>query len=814
MRKLKKMLQHIFQNTIDRFTGNGLRQEENSPEENGCSDPQISQLCRQAGAESIVLLKNNGVLPLEKKQKIAVFGRCQIDSFFVGYGSGGDVHPPYKINFLDALQEEGAQVDPFLAAYYRAWCVEHPPEEGWWGHWPMCHPEALPTAQAVREAAQRNDAALLVLGRAAGEDRDNALKRGSYYLTGRERKLLDRITTYFSQTIVLLNCGNIIDLAWIKEYGEKISAILYVWQGGQESGRAAADILFGKNNPCGKLPDTITVGYASIPGSIEFGRKKFTRYTEDIFVGYRYFETFAQEQVLYPFGFGLSYSSFKADCISVVCNADRFEITVQVKNTGSYAGKEVIQLYVGAPQGMLGKPAKVLTAFQKTCLLAPGETETLTLSFKRYDFASFDDTGASGYPNCYVLEKGLYRFFIGTCVRGGREIYSFYQEQTICLEKLQEICGLQHPLERLIAAEEYGKIQKKKQRLEKSQLNLKQRILENLPLHTEFAGDRGYRFEDVKCGKISLKKFIAQFAPEELEAICRGEGKMNSQLGISGNAGAFGGVTETLRKRGIPPVICTDGPAGIRINRFTTLLPCGTALAATWNPELICRLYQKTAKEMTYYGAHVFLGCGMNIHRNPLCGRNFEYFSEDPLLTGKMACAVTAGIQSGGAAACPKHFAANNQETGRNRNDSRLSQRALREIYLKGFEICIKQAKPRCLMTSYNKINGIWAHYHYDLATEVLRKEWGFQGVVITDWRIKKGRSPEFPLLRDNAYRIRAQVDVLMPGNMSYLTKNYRADGTAIETLGKCGGITLGELQRSAENVLNFILQTEKKSIK
>ena len=811
MRKIKKMLHHVLQSTVDRFTGNGLRQEENSPAENGLMDPQTCQLCRQAGAEGIVLLKNNGILPLRKEQKLAVFGRCQIDSFFVGYGSGGDVHPRYKINFLDALQEEGAQVDSFLASYYRDWCRKHPPDEGWWGHWPMCYPEALPAKQAMQEAAQRNEAALLVLGRAAGEDRDNTLKKGSYYLTDRERKLLDRITSYFSQTIVLLNCGNIIDLAWIEEYGEKISAVLYAWHGGQESGRAAADILLGKSSPCGKLPDTIAAGYASIPGNTEFGRRKFTRYTEDIFVGYRYFETFAQEQVLYPFGFGLSYSCFKMDCTDVICNADRFEVAVQVKNIGSYAGKEVVQLYVSAPQGNLGKPAKVLTAFQKTRLLMPGETETLALSFKRYDFASFDDTGASGYRNCYVMEKGVYRFFVGTCVKDSREIYSFYQEQTRCLEKLNEICGLRHPLERLIAVEEHGKIQKKKQRLEKSQLNLKQRILEHLPLHTEAIKGGNNRLEDVRQGKISLKEFIAQLVPEELEAVCRGEGRMNSRLGISGNAGAFGGITKSLRKRGIPPVICADGPAGIRINRFTTLLPCGTALAATWNPELIAQLYQKLGQEMKYYGAHVFLGCGMNLHRNPLCGRNFEYFSEDPLLTGKLACAVTEGIQSSGAAACPKHFAANNQETKRNSNDSRMSQRALREIYLKGFEICIKQANPYCLMTSYNKINGIWAHYHYDLATEVLRKEWGFQGLVMTDWRIKKSRSPEFPLLRDNAYRIRAQVDVLMPGNMGYFAKSYKADGTAIETLGKCGGITLGELQRSAENVLKFILQTMEK---
>ena len=808
MRKIRKTLHRILQSTIDHFTGNGLRQEENSPAEDGYADPKTCLLCRQAGAEGIILLKNNGVLPLRKEQTLAVFGRCQIHSFFVGYGSGGDVHPRYKINFLDALHEAGARIDPLLASYYREWCGKHPPDEGWWGHWPMHYPEVLPAKKAVQEAAQRNEAALLVLGRAAGEDRDNVLRKGSYYLTKRERELLDRITSYFSQTIVLLNCGNLIDLAWIQEYGEKISAVLYAWHGGQESGRAAADILLGKSSPCGKLPDTVAVDYMSVPGHAEFGRRRFTRYIEDIFVGYRYFETFAREQVLYPFGFGLSYSSFKVDCLEVIRNADQFKVVVQVKNTGNYAGKEVVQLYVGAPQGKLGKPAKVLTAFQKTQLLMPGEKENLTLSFTMYDFASFDDTGASGYRNCYVIEEGTYRFFLGNCVESSREIYSFSQKQTRCLEILNEICGLQHPLERLIAVEQDGVLQKKKQRLESSQLNLKQRILAQLPLHAEFVGEENYCLEEVRQGKISLRDFIAQLVPEELEAICRGEGRMNSRLGISGNAGAFGGITKKLRKRGIPPVICTDGPAGIRINRFTTLLPCGTALAATWNPELVTQLYQKLGEEMKYYGVHVFLGCGMNLHRNPLCGRNFEYFSEDPLLTGKLACAVTEGIQSSGAAACPKHFAANNQETKRNCNDSQISQRALREIYLKGFEICVKQAKPYCLMTSYNKINGVWAHYHYDLVTEVLRKEWGFQGLVLTDWRMKKSRSPEFPMLRDNAYRIRAQVDVLMPGNMSYFAKSYKADGTAIENLGKCGGITLGELQRSAENVLRFILQT------
>ncbi len=807
MKKIKRTVHRVLQSIVDHFTGNGLGQPENSPEEYGSLDQETYGLCREAAAESIVLLKNSGILPLKKDKKIAVFGRCQIHSFFVGYGSGGDVHPPYKVHFLQALEEEGVQIDPKISAYYKKWCAENIPEEGWWGHWPMNYKEVLPTENMIHEAALANDAAILVIGRAAGEDRDNVLKKGSYYLTHREKILLDRIINCFSETIILLNCGNIIDLAWLEDYGEKISALLYTWHGGQESGRAAADVLLGKVNPCGKLPDTIVKHYSTQPSGSEFGRKRATRYVEDVFVGYRYFETFAKDQVLYPFGFGGSYSSFAITCTAFTQKQDTFEAVVRVQNIGNYAGKEVVQLYVQAPQGKLGKPSKVLAAFQKTGLLMPGMDEELKLNFTLYDFASFDDTGVSGYPNCYVAEKGLYRFCIGNCVQSCCEIASFFQKDTRCLQRLQEICALQHPFERLVAKESNGTVVLKKQLLKKTKENLKQRILENLPLETVYTGDRGYLLSDVQSGRILLKDFIAQLNREELEAICRGEGKMNSSLGVSGNAGAFGGILESLRKKGVPPVICVDGPAGVRVNRFTTLLPCGTALASTWNPDLVARLYEKLGAEMRFYGAHVFLGCGMNIHRNPLCGRNFEYFSEDPLLTGKMACAVVEGVQKNGILACPKHFAANNQETNRNSNDSQVSQRALREIYLKGFEICVKQAQPHCLMTSYNKINGIWAHYHYDLATEVLRKEWGFQGMVMTDWHMKKSRSAEFPLLRDNAYRIRAQVDLLMPGNMSYVYQDYKADHTAIESLGREGGITLGELQRCAENVLKAVLR-------
>ena len=283
---------------------------------------------------------------------------------------------------------------------------------------------------------------------------------------------------------------------------------------------------------------------------------------------------------------------------------------------------------------------------------------------------------------------------------------------------------------------------------------------------------------------------------------------MNSPLGAKGNAGTLGGVLESLRDKGIPAITTTDGPSGIRLHASCSLLPIGAILASTFNEELVEELYTHVGKEMAAKGSDVLLAPGMNIHRSPLCGRNFEYFSEDPLVSGKIAAAVVRGVQANGLSACPKHFACNNQETNRCHNDSRVSERALREIYLKGFEICVKEATPKCIMTSYNKINGVWGHYNYELCTTVLRKEWGYKGMVMTDWWMRKSKSPEFPNIRDNAYRVRAQVDVLMPGGAR--TGKRKPDGTLLKTYGKPDGITIGELQRTAKNVIRLAMSINK----
>jgi len=810
MKKLKQKMGAVIQRVVDWGMGNGLMQEELTADGHDMVAPELAALARRAGAEGCVLLKNDGALPLNAGQPVAVFGRCQLDWFYVGYGSGGDVHPPYRVNLMEGLKNAGIPFDGTVAEVYEKWCFseDNQADHGWWGHWPMSHPEMPLEQKLVREAAERCDTAIVVIGRAAGEDRENTLTKGSYYLTDEETAMLDTVTSAFRHTVAVMDIGSIMDMAWAEAYGEKLSAILIAWQGGMESGNAVADVLTGKVNPCGKLADTVAGSYEDYLSSAHFGGKEFNDYAEDIFVGYRYFETFARDRVLYPFGHGLSYTVFKSEFLALTGENGTYSASARVTNTGNVAGREVVLLWCAAPQGKLGKAAKVLAAYGKTKFLAPGESQTLTLCFDERTLASFDDTGKTGFANAFVLEAGEYRFFLGAEAAG-----SFTVEKTKCIEKCEEVCGVKEPFARMIAREENGKLLAKEEMLPGGKADLRGRILEGLPEEISFTGDRGYKLSDVAKGSVSLDAFVAQLNDKELEALTRGEGCMGSGLGAAGNAGAFGGVLPSLRDKGVPPIITADGPSGLRLKKYCALLPNGTALACTFDDELIRQLFVHIGKEMIKHGVDVVLSPGMNIHRNVLCGRNFEYFSEDPLLTGKMAAAIVRGVQSQGVSCCPKHFACNNQETKRNTNDSRVSQRALREIYLRCFEIVVKEAGPNVIMTSYNKINGVWSHYNYDLVTTVLRKEWGFDGVVITDWWMRKSASPEFPEIRDNAYRVRAQVDVLMPGNMGHLHKKYHSDGSLLKTVGKPDGMTRAEIQRTAKNVLALILKTRKEEL-
>lgn len=798
--KLKQKMETFVQNVIDKVTGSGVMQDENTADGEKFIFEPMPPAALKSAEESIVLLKNdNNTLPLKKEQVVSVFGRCQIDYFYVGYGSGGDVNAPYSINLIEGLKNKNVHINNDLLKIYDDWCKDNPVNHGFWGHWPMNYPEMTVDSALVSKAGKDSDIALVVIGRAAGEDRENKLEKGSYYLTDEEINMLNLVTENFDKVAVIMNCGNIIDMSWLKKYGDKISSVIYAWQCGMESGNALANILTGAVTPSGKLTDTIAQNYADYPSADNFGSKKFNNYEEDIYVGYRYFETFCPDKVLYPFGFGLSYTEFEIEPLEFAQIDNKFNVSVKVKNIGQCDGKEVVQIYVNAPKGKLGKAEKSLVTFAKTGTLAPDEEEILNFSFSLYDIASFDDVGVTGNKFSYVLESGDYVFYAGNSVRTDLVCGKAKLDFTV-IQTLDEVCGVKNSFSRIKSTDD-GMF---KEQVEVSTPYLKKRIINNLPLPIGYKGGNA-NLSNVADGKITLDAFISTLTNDELETLAYGQGKMDSQYGVTGNAGAFGGTNKNLIDKGIKPIITTDGPAGIRIKKYTSLIPCGTALASTWNTDLVNELAAVMGQEMRYHSTDVLLAPGMNIHRDVLCGRNFEYFSEDPLVSGKMAAAFVNGIQSAGVSACPKHFACNNQEVSRTKCDSRLSQRALREIYLKGFEICVKDSSPLNIMTSYNKINGVWSHYNYDLVTTVLRKEWKYKGNVMTDWWMQKSASPEFPATDNNAYRIRAQVDVLMPGAMSR-TGTYKPDKKLLKAVDTTG-ITRAELERTAKNVLKLVLK-------
>lgn len=759
--------------------------------------PGMPELLRSAAAEGAVLLENR-VLPLEQGTTVSVFGRIQQDYFYTGYGSGGDVNFPYSISLLEGLRRcDELCVNETLAQTYETWCNQNPPNHGLWGMWPRCHPEMPVTEELVSAARSASDHAVIILGRSSGEDREALLEPGSYYLTDMEKQMLEAVTKQFPDAVLVLNIGAIMDFSFLKDYS--FGAVLIAWQGGMESGNAVADLLSGKVTPSGKLTDTIAASYQDYPSSANFGDKDRNEYFEDIYVGYRYFETFGKEKVLYSFGHGLSYTTFDIQ----VKHGTSLVYQATVTNTGSRPGRETVMLFVQKPQGKLGNPARELVYFKKTRLLAPGESQELLLNATRYQLSSYDDSGCTGHKSCYVLQGGTYRFYVGSNIRDAVSAGSYLVAKDTVIKQHTECCAPSAPFAYLD--------QENRQPFQRSAAvrtaDLKAKILAQLPKEIPLTGDKGYKLRDVRNGTIDLDTFVAQLDLSELEAISRGAYIMGHPWGARGNAGIFGGVTESLLDKGVPPVVTSDGPSGIRLYDSCSLLPIGTLLACSFDTELVKTLYTAVGNEMKARGTDVLLAPGMNIHRNPLCGRNFEYFSEDPYVTGRMAAAVVDGIQSAGKAACPKHFACNNQETNRTKADSILTERALREIYLKGFEICVKLSCPITLMTSYNKINGVWGHYHYDLVNTILRDEWRYDGMVMTDWWMQYAPSPEFPKLTGNAYRVRSRVDVLMPGSRSFVDPLRHPDGTLLATYGKENGITLGEMQEAAKNVLRCVME-------
>lgn len=755
------------------------------------------QLASETVAEGIVMLKNdNSALPLKKDEIISVFGRIQLHYYKNGTGSGGMVNVSKVTGIVDGLLESGVKLNDELLDVYRKWDNENPFDVGTgWGTEPWSQEEMPLSDELVKKSAEKGDTAIVIIGRTAGEEQDVKYEAGSFLLTDLEKDMLVKVRREFKKVIVLLNVGGLIDINFIEDC--KPDALLYVWQGGMTGGTGTAMVLTGEVSPSGKLSDTITYSIDDYPSHKYFGGKNKNYYAEDIYVGYRYFDTFAPEKVRYPFGYGLSYTTFKTEYLYSDDADIKMNIYVRVTNTGKYSGKEVLMLYVEKPQGKLGQPKKILCGYEKTKTLAPNESQDLCLVINFDELESYDDSGVTGYKNCWILEEGEYRFYI---TNSDNLIYIDYVgiADDFIIKKCTQALAPVEPFERM--ANHDGLVFEP---VPLNEVDENARRIANLPEELEYTGDRGIKLADVYSGKNTMDEFIAQLSDEELSCIIRGEG-MGSPRVTAGTASAFGGVSDSLTKYGIPSACCDDGPSGMRLDCGTKAfsLPNGTLIASTFNKELVENLFEYLGLEMAANKVDSLLGAGMNIHRHPLNGRNFEYFSEDPYLTGTMAAAELRGLHKSGVTGTIKHFCANNQETNRHFLDSVVSERALREIYLKGFEIAIKEGGADSIMTTYGSVNGIWTAGSYDLNTQVLRNEWNYTGIVMTDWWAHINRRGDEPNKTDFAAMAMAQNDLYM-----VCADGGRNDDNTLESL-VSGNLKRSELQRNAKNICNFLLHT------
>ena len=755
------------------------------------------RLCKEAAAEGTVLLKNKGVLPLSEGARVSLFGVGAGDFIFGGGGSGvvvTDRTVTLHEGLVAADKKGMLTYFPETAKFYeeaiQSFLEEKHnqlPTVGLYSAWRRQYQMELPELpETLYEKAKAfGGTALFCISRYSAEGDDGGDRTGGagdFYLWETEKKLLDRLCRDFEKVVVILNtCGPVSAVEFAEN--DRIGAVLYPMYSGGVAGEMLCELLTGKRYPSGHLQDTFAREITDYPGTPDFHKEKyFLNYTEDIFVGYRYFETFAPDKVVYPFGFGLGYTTF---AIKATAEKEKNTVsaTVTVKNTGKFPGKEVVQLYLTAPQGVLGKAKKVLTAFGKTKELKPGESQNLKLHFDIREFGSFDDLGKL-CKSAFLLEQGEYTVSCGTNVRDTETVLTFTLAETIICRRCHSYMAPKALPERLTASGTYEKLPP----AERISHKPKGRLCK--------AEDKG-RFPLVQALKEKrLEELIATLSDEELVELLYGHPMANAS-----NTCGMGHNPRDERQdvRQIPLVPTADGPAGLRIragrgNVPPTFFPCATVVSQSWNQKLAKRLGAAGAAEVKENNVGIWLTPALNIHKSPLCGRNFEYYSEDPLVSGLFATATVKGIQSLGISACVKHFCANNRENHRRLVDSRVSERALREVYLRGFEIVVKKGDPWMLMTSYNPVNGEQSSKNWEAINGILRSEWGYQGVVCTDWRVLSNLEEE----------VWAGSDIKMPFPVTDFYENAPETFDPAQML-KDGVLSRAAATESARRVLTML---------
>lgn len=823
-------------------------------------------LARELAAESMVLLKNeNGCLPLARDTKIVLLGRTQNAAVIGGGGSGAS----FSENTLQAvgeLEAAGLLLEPGMAAFYKeiaeqekAAAVASQPDfanmdlEGLvnsgliyeiFGQYSRPLEEPIPEAALWEQASAWTDTAVCIIGRVAGGEECDRRVKDDYYLLDSESELIKKAAENFAKVIIVLNVDGPVDTAWIHKFPQ-IEAILFAGSCGEQGMGALADLITGKATPSGKLAQTLAKCYEDYPsakhmsynkddiegiltyesyglsaeenGSRGFDKSPVTVYQEGIYVGYRYFDSF-QKEVMYPFGYGLSYADFCWQYLDAEINGGQIIVKVTVENKSTkYSGKEVLQLYVHAPSGLIEQPYQALKAVEKTKLLRPNEKQELALTVNLEELASVDEE-----RNAYIMEKGEYNILLGTSSQETVCVVDVVLDEEILVRQLIADIGLNDANK--------GKIDFLKQknlRMVEKDREIPQLHIRPADLRLDWPVYKGYDFsvpaqesmlQDVCEGRISMEMFLNQMTVEELAVLCNGYGpglpfgglgkqapstiqyEDGTDIAYGSHKDAFPGyMNPALKKYGIYSASYKDGPASVG----KTAWPTGMMLSCTFNRELLYEFGSACGYEAEIQGIDSWLAPGMNIIRNPIGGRVFEYFSEDPFWTGICGIQIAKGaMENNAVTVCPKHFALNEQETYRRGSerknfdavDTIVGARVAREIYLKPFEMVITEAKPRTVMTSFNKINGVFAGGNKALCTDILRKEWGYDGVVVTDWG-------DMDSVVDGADAVAAGNDVVMPGGppvIRQVLKGYDEKR-----------VSLDEMKEAVAHLMNFVMSSK-----